>query len=259
MRVTGHRTKFEVAFLLVGALFAITFVRIGQAGDSPSKGHAKIDCSYCHASVADIGDEAMPNLELSRHCQDCHRQRPNDESTDLTFHTMSNKQCGDCHSFHETDQITADGQDFRFRFDKRSSQVAICASCHGEGENPAMLSAGHRQAAQIYHSDYGQFAGLSPSQACMLCHSESGPSSDLAAGLKIPRFQDHGDHPLGVKVIPGSGEPGNMIKLNLDSRLKLVGGNIECQTCHSLSANTHARLRDFTSLTELCQGCHSVE
>lgn len=240
-------------------VLAATFIQVGKAGDSPRKDHSKIECSYCHAAVADIASDELPNFDLSRQCQSCHKVGAGKESSQLSFHRTSNKRCGECHSFHETDQISASGQTFRFRFDKHSSQMAVCASCHGEGENPTMLSEGHKQAAQLYHADYGRFAELSPSQSCMLCHSESGPVGDLAARLKVPRFQDHGDHPLGVQVVAGSGEPGNRIKVRIDSRLRLVDGKIECQTCHTLSGQTHARLRDFTSLTELCNGCHSLE
>lgn len=253
------RTKIEAAIAILLMAVASLFVRVGQAGDTPRKDHSKIDCSYCHSPVADVASDEMPVFDASQQCGNCHQPRTGAKETQLIFHLANSKHCTDCHSFHETDYITAGTQTFRFRFDKRSSQISLCASCHGSGENPAMISDGHKRAAVLFHADYGQMAGLTPSQACILCHGENASTNEASDGLTIPQFQEHNDHPLGVKVVPGAGEPGNRIRFAIDSRLRLFDGKIECQTCHSLTSQSKGRLRDFSSFTELCSGCHVLD
>jgi hypothetical protein len=253
------RTKFEAAFAILIVTAGSLFVRVGQAGDTPRKDHSKIDCIYCHTPVADIASDEIPIFDASKQCGNCHRTRTSGKETQLTFHVTSSKNCTECHLFHETDRITAGNTSFKFRFDKRSSQMTVCSSCHGLGENPAMISEGHKRAAVLYHADYGQMAGLSPSQACMLCHSENASTNEASEGLTIPQFREHDDHPMSVKVVSGEGEPGNRIRFAIDPRLQLFNGKIECQTCHSLTSQSQGRLRDFASFTELCNGCHILD
>jgi hypothetical protein len=253
------RIKIEAAITILLITTASLFVRVGQAGDSPRKDHSKVDCTFCHLPVADVASDEIPVFAASKQCETCHQLRTGADERQLTFHKTSSKSCTDCHSFHETDQVRTGQQAFKVRFDRRSSQIVICASCHGHGENPDMISDGHKRAAILYHTDYGQMAGLSPSQACMLCHAQGASINEASEGLTIPQFQEHSDHPLGVKVEPGRGEPGNRIRFAINPRLVLFDGKIECQTCHSLTSQTHGRLRGFTSFTELCSGCHMVD
>ena len=253
------RTRFEFAIALLFTAIAASFVKVGQAGETPSKHHSRIDCSFCHTPVADVASDEMPVFDGSRQCGNCHQRKATDDKVGLTFHAASSKRCTDCHSFHETEQITAAGETFRFRFDRQSSQMTLCGSCHAKGENPTMISDGHQKASILYHADHGILAKLTPSQACMLCHEQNASRNAANEGLTVPQFQQHNDHPLSVKVVAGSGEPGNRIRFAIDSRLPLFDGKIECQTCHSLSSQSKGRLRDFSSFTELCKGCHLVD
>lgn len=254
-----RRTKIEVAVLALLFTVASFYIHVGQAGESQHKNHDSVECSYCHVPVADIvGDEPLV-IDLNRNCRTCHAPEKADQTSGLTFHSSS-KPCSACHSFHAPDQIHAAERTFRYRFDRNSQQRTQCFSCHGDGENLALLSDGHKRAAAVYHSDYTKLTSASPSQSCMLCHSEtSSLNAEFTEGLMIPKFTEHGDHPMGVKVVAGRGEPGNRMRFIIDSRLRLFDGKVECQTCHSLSATTKDRLVPFTSTTELCNGCHLLD
>lgn len=251
-----RRTKIEVAVLTLLFTVASLYIHIGQAGESQHGNHRTTDCAFCHTLVVDITSEAAPALDLNRYCLGCHDARKIDMNSPLTFHTATS-QCTNCHSFHAPDIIVAGDRTFKYRFDRNSRQRTLCVSCHGKGENPNLISEGHRRAANLYHADYEILAGLTPSQACMLCHSEnSNLDPQVTSGLQVPQFPNHSSHPVSIKVVPGKGEPGNKIKFVIDQRLRLFDGSLECQTCHSLSAMTPDRLANFPNTTEMCNGCH---
>lgn len=174
----------------------------------------------------------------------------------LSFHGAKDADCVRCHSFHETSRISLNSVELRFDF---SNQVrsAQCFSCHGEGTRTVGLSSGHQAAAELYHSD--QFGGLTASQSCLVCHSESAEALTGLLGKAVtraPRFSEHGTHPVGVPVKTGAGRPGNKIRGEIDGRIRIFNGNIECQSCHNLTARTRGRLVAFEESSDLCLGCH---
>jgi predicted CXXCH cytochrome family protein len=45
----------------------------------------------------------------------------------------------------------------------------------------------------------------------------------------------------------------------LDPRIPLFDGNMECQSCHSLTATAKDLLRAWGSPKEMCLGCHDYK
>jgi hypothetical protein len=125
------------------------------------------------------------------------------------------------------------------------------------------LSEGHRRAAAIFHRDYRYLNGISVSEACLLCHGTGraarGELTSLAEGARVPTFDPHGSHPTGIDVRPGRRKAGSRILRNIDPKLELVGGRIECITCHSLTAQTPYRLVEFETRENLCRSCHGID
>lgn len=222
--------------------------------DQPT-GHMETDCTRCHPLVADIGATSFSPTDFSRECRTCHSARIIG-TTDFarSFH-QSGAVCTDCHSFHETSRLRVGEADFSVG-DRNNRRTGQCGACHSSG-SLANLSEGHRAATAFYHSD--RPLKLSASQSCLACH---GAESKIVTGIRTegtPTFAEHGSHPVGIEVVPGSGVPGNRIRAQLDSRLRLVDGRIECQTCHDLTAGNPSRLVTFENQNQLCRGCHEPD
>jgi predicted CXXCH cytochrome family protein len=260
MRNYRARTALELGLITAVVALMALFIRPGQGTEDFRKIHGGVDCVKCHAPVADIAEsEFIP--DATSQCLVCHSQERLTAGSRLLFHRSEGRACVECHAFHRPDEITVRGVSFHLRF-TRSNQQALCGSCHSEDGHVENISGGHLRAAQLYHSDNQVLTGLSASSACLLCHSsEMNRTASMASTtleLKIPEFADHG-HPVGVPVIPGSGQPGNRIRERLDPRLPLFDQKMECQTCHSLTGSDRYLLTASMSSQELCQGCHQVD
>ncbi len=134
---------------------------------------------------------------------------------------------------------------------------AHCQSCHDQRGTLTSLSSSHRVAAGLYHNEAGQLDNTSPSQACLRCHSNSSNSSwqnETEDGILA--FNTHASHPYSIRVIPGQGNGTNKIRHDIDSRLPLFGGVMECQTCHLLTAGNEDLMIPFPAKYDLCLGCH---
>lgn len=234
-----------------------------DSGERYARPHSEIPCSECHTMTADLDDGGLAVMDLGRQCRGCHEATlAQGADLGLTFHGDGKRRCVECHSFHQLDRVTARGREFLFAYGNQRLR-SQCFACHGKGENPAALTEGHIQAARLFHSDFKYLASLTVSQACLICHSENpAQTSELSTTANqaaTPRFAVHGSHPTGVRVSTGNGEPGNRIRADIDPRLRLVDGRIECVTCHSLSAQTRYHLAGFENRTELCRGCHDLD
>ncbi|HVP07070.1 MAG TPA: cytochrome c3 family protein [Candidatus Acidoferrum sp.] len=233
----------------------------GEAGDFGTAEHQSIPCSNCHSILAATDETSVTASDLGARCHDCHLKLAEaDAKSSLRFHQDAKRSCLDCHSFHSTSSISAEGNRFEFVYNN-TGQLGECFTCHGQRENLASLSPAHKSAAALFHSNYLAPTGLTPSQLCLVCHTESSaiPPNVLPAGTAVPRFSDHGYHPLGIIVSPGARASGNRIRAQIDSRIVLFEGRIECQTCHSLTATTRWHLVEFANQTDLCQACHQLE
>jgi len=133
----------------------------------------------------------------------------------------------------------------------------VCLSCHDSRGDLASLSPAHRKAAQLYHAQAAQLQNVSPSQTCLNCHSNQSSSSwqDQTDGAVIA-FSEHASHPFGIRVVPGAGDSSNWIARDIDPRLPLFDGRIECQTCHLLTAANDELMIPFPTKYDLCKGCH---
>ena len=231
-----------------------------------SSGHSELDCQQCHPMVADITGEVGIRKPDSQ-CRGCH-ESGNDGSDflKLTFHADKKRACSDCHKYHEQDRIVIGEDEYEFLFSEYQGPE-LCNDCHGPASDLGRLSAGHRSAAQVFHEMGGPLSVRSSSEACLICHDLSDQNESevynaarsLIQPETIPQIDPHSSHPVGIKVSSGTGEPGNWIRLQRDSQVKLPDGRIECLSCHSLTGNTRALLAGFETQTELCLACHDVD
>ncbi len=261
MRTMGVTTALRLLSALIIPLVPALLIPSGEAGDFRIADHQSVPCSNCHLIFASTDGSSITVPDLGARCRDCHLTLAEaDAKSSLTFHQDVKRACLDCHSFHTTSSISAAGAKFKLVYTS-PGQLGECYTCHSRRENLASLSPAHTSAAALFHSDYLSPTGLTPSQLCLVCHTESSaiPPDVLPVGTVVPRFSDHGYHPLGIIVSPGSGFSGNRVRSRIDSRIVLFEGRIECQTCHSLTATTRWHLVAFTSQTDLCQACHELD
>ncbi|UCD64259.1 MAG: hypothetical protein JSW34_02140 [Candidatus Zixiibacteriota bacterium] len=259
MGVTNRIAAIICIIALTVAAQHVLSPRQAQSSEHLGNPHRDAICTDCHALRVDAGPNSAIPAGLRRECETCHTpDTDNLTGIPLNFHIAREKPCTACHCFHDASKIKAAGRSFLVRFDN-SFQRGQCYSCHGLSEDITRLTPGHRQAAALFHGNSALLGRLSPSEACLVCHSGSTSIDlkDLAETRdRAPCFDEHGSHPVGVTVEPGKGESGNRIRRDLDRRIRLFGGRIECQTCHSLSADGTAALVKFSGRDDLCRGCH---
>jgi predicted CXXCH cytochrome family protein len=131
-----------------------------------------------------------------------------------------------------------------------------CQSCHDRRGSLGALSPAHRVAAGLYHEEASALSRLSPSQACLRCHDNTSGSTWQTATDRQLSFNTHASHPFGVLAIPRKDNSSNWIAQEIDPRLPIFDGKIECQTCHLLTAGAEDLLVPFPRKAELCLGCH---
>ena len=64
---------------------------------------------------------------------------------------------------------------------------------------------------------------------------------------------------MGVPVDLGAGDHMVSIRRELDPRIRLFDGDMECQTCHQLATRTRYALAAVESPKALCLGCHEFK
>ncbi len=222
-----------------------------------SNSHAKIDCSVCHSLVASL-DETSVAPSPTQRCRSCHGKSDGPQNgLAAAFHQNPNRPCGDCHVYHEPGMISASGNVFA---PSLSAGPDVCSACHDGTVRMDMLSEGHRQAAGLYHTNYPAMAGLTSSESCLLCHGEEqNLSVEGIDQANVPRFSSHRMHPVGQIERHADFRSGVRVRRDLDPRLQLYGGRMECQTCHQLTSVTKNRLIDLGSPRALCLACHEFE
>lgn len=232
-------------------------------GDDP---HAAIACSKCHlgsaarALAASTGGGPDPRSATCRECHSHPSRRASAGASALGFHDDPRSDCAGCHAFHERGRLKTSVGDVRTG-DAGLAQATAghCAGCHLEGADLSNLSEAHRIAATLYHRDAAELATLPPSQGCLNCHAAGSESPWLQeTGTQRLTFNLHATHPLGVEVVAGSGQDERRLRADLDPRLRLFDGRIECQTCHQLAAGTTDLLVPVAESYDLCLGCHQL-
>ena len=242
---------------LAGGLVLLEF-KGGSGGERFSSGHEDVECATCHTLVADLSGKYVGDFITNQDCMKCHQSLVDPNSAiPLSFHRNNNRNCLDCHSFHNSRYLLAKQKAFEFNYENQSVRM-LCASCHGPGTDIQSISAGHIAAADVYHSDSKLLTGLSPSESCLLCHSSGSNlmNNKSLSQIEIPRFSRHATHPLGIRIPLGKGNGRNGIRRELDPRIRLIGDRIECQSCHSLTRQDSNLPAGFSSEKELCSGCH---
>jgi len=232
--------------------FMIGLAATAVSADVPAA-HDAIRCDACHAAAgAELRADVPANRSRGRGaCVSCHG---GDEGRSASFHRGG--RCTDCHLFHATDEIRAGDR----RFPRPESPTLVrehCDSCHHPDGDLQRISDGHREAAAVYHVPPAELAGLGPSGACLRCHSRDG--AEGTPSLPAPRFAEHASHPYGVVVRPGAGDSTNHIRYEIDPRIPLFDGRMECSSCHRLAHGTEDDLVPFSDPYAMCLGCHAQE
>ena len=244
-----HHARHPHGARPLGALL-LTLLWLGTAfaGANPP-GHASLDCASCHLGSA----RAVDDLGLAdRSCARCHDPGP----APAGFHAGGPDRCTGCHSFHEPENLKAGGTPFAHAVG--NDQVTRhCAACHAGANGPSGLTDGHRAATALYHGQPELLAQLTPSEACLLCHSRDDADPRLLALVDSPpRFHAHASHPNGAPVAAGGNGGGFDIRHQVDARLPLIDGRMECATCHDLTDDLPDRLVRFDTPMAMCLGCH---
>ncbi len=254
--VIKHR---RLAGVILAALVLLA-ASAGAADPGQATAHSGVDCRLCHLRSAS-GASAGGNASTAA-CRSCHGAHPASTRALATwFHQVRGggadaPDCVRCHAFHAPDAVATPLGSLSLA-SLRTVDAAHCRSCHGPGHDLAQVSDAHREAARLYHEDAKRLAGLSPSEGCLGCHSGNKASFWRERGAETgPRFDEHASHPFGIAVRAGQTIPGSRLRADLDSRLPLPAGRLECQTCHLLTATTRDLLIPFDPPRDLCLGCH---
>jgi len=227
--------------------------------------HAGISCAQCHLGTA---ARAMATAAAggadprSRTCRTCHRDvnTRGAAATALGFHAGDRADCAGCHTFHQAGRLKSAVGEVRLEAGLKQALSSHCAGCHVEGARLAAMTGAHRTAATLYHQGAEILAEQTPSQGCLNCHSASAANDWQSRTVEESlAFSEHATHPLGVAVVPGSGQAERRIRERIDPRLRLFDGRIECQTCHLLTASTPDLLVEFNTPRDLCLGCHQLK
>jgi len=183
----------------------------------------------------------------------------NAAATAMGFHGSDRADCAGCHSFHQAGQLKSIAGEVRLGPGFPLAVAGHCAGCHFKGAPLSAMTGAHRTAAGLYHRDAAALAAQSPSEGCLNCHSNRS-ATDWQKQTSEDRlaFSEHATHPIGVAVVPGSGQDERRIREHIDPRLRLFNGRLECQTCHVLTASTPDLLVEFTPAGDLCLGCHQL-
>lgn len=242
--------------LMVGLIYFGRFLPNGRAGLLAEHPHESVTCQSCHNFTQSRADSL--NLDLKTEtCTDCHSGLL---EADSPFHLMDGKRdCGRCHSFHKPEQLKAAQDTMSLEFAVRAK--LLCLDCHGQNGLTPEVSPGHRVAASIIHSQETELFVESPSEFCLACHDASRSQiSRFASSLSAPRFHVRASHVFGQELIPGSGKPGSVLRIQdeLPQHLVLINGRTECQTCHSMKSK-HDYLLSQRIEDGLCTSCHDMQ
>ncbi len=246
--------KLHLGFILL--LFGAGLVPGTSLGadKDPAAGHDNPDCRMCHHRSS--GGESQL-LASSRECLSCHRQPKSQMASNLGFHQgRARDNCLQCHAYHESGTVTTTRGSIRLAA-LDGVNAGHCQSCHDGKGSLESLSEAHLVAAKFYHEEAASLKNVSPSQACLNCHSSTSATDwQLACQDNPLEFREHSTHPFEVGVVPGQGSFAHRIRQDIDPRIPLFDGTIQCQTCHQLASETPDLIVAFDSTKDLCLGCH---
>ena len=218
--------------------------------------HEQAECSRCHAMVADLdGVEAERNL--TSECLKCHQLKSVDyHGITLGFHESQSLRCQNCHSFHTPNAVQASSRTITTSA-KSDAYLAHCVSCHQSGMKTASLSVGHQEAVTFYHSNSQVLNMLSPSEGCLVCHSNRGGGHlETATKGNQPRFNEMASHPYGIAYKWVKSQESQAEGGTPEFHPLLIDGRIECQPCHRLTSQMADYLDGGGVRGSLCSSCH---
>lgn len=228
-------------------------VTIGNAA-APVQ-HQQTACTNCHWQPGSVGSTTDGTGTASKNqCQSCHIDVASKRgSLSEHFHRQVEKQCTQCHSFHETARLTAGDQQFASPSDNGVRYQ--CRSCHNSNGSQANLSEPHLvAAAKFYHADDGMRSDQSPSQSCLACHTDAAHTGVRFDGSRPAiAIKRSASHPNECEV---TSSLNRSFKNPIDSRIRLFENKIQCQSCHSLTSGVDHSLVKFAGPYDLCLGCH---
>jgi len=152
--------------LLPAAFLAALLPIVAAAGLVRS--HQDVSCAVCHQVTSTSGGRASPGREVEASCAGCHEFKGGSSIGGvLGFHESAGRECTSCHQFHNPATISAGDNRFSVQIERKTVEY-VCSSCHSTESRPSELSEGHRQAAEIFHSEAWMQSSLSPSGICVL-------------------------------------------------------------------------------------------
>lgn len=216
--------------------------------------HQQAACRNCHWQVDPVASTDHDGASNTNQCRLCHTDATTARgSLSEHFHRQMDKQCTQCHSFHETAKLTAGDRQFASPADDGVRYQ--CRSCHNPAGSQANLSEAHLMAAvEFYHAKNGRPTDQSPSQSCQTCHADGAhtetPFDGSRPAITINRIASH---PNECEV---TSSQNRSFRNPIDSRLRLFDNKIQCQSCHSLTSGVDYSLVKFAAPNDLCLGCH---
>lgn len=252
--VTMNITRIDILSALLPALL-LTAPHAASAADHA---HDAVDCNSCHELGA-----TQRTRTLSR-CVACHAPGQEKPWGSTAFHAQNPKDCVSCHGFHDTSQVRLPGDAGSIplaelvRYDElmASAPPSVCQPCHRTDRPDTFgLTAAHEAAGAWYHANPTAVINQSVSQSCLRCHDASQElPEEIGESWSPPRPHVAASHPFEVPV---TGRHGSLADPDeIDPRLELVDGLIECTTCHDLYRNENDMLVEFETRKDLCLGCH---
>ena len=225
-----------------------------QATEAPSP-HDGISCSLCHGGVQKIA--VASTAPRSNKCLQCHTPNEAWQVRHPGLTRLHDSACLTCHDFHQSEA------GFASTVVEASAPVGLdsghCVACHNTEGNMGDLSPAHLKARELYHAEMGSLASVSPSEACLNCHGEGSTSTWQAQTEQSLTFRHQASHAYGTLVQGGQQIHAKHLRADLDPRLPLVDGKMECVTCHSLTAGTDDLLVEYSNPYDLCLGCHTMQ
>jgi predicted CXXCH cytochrome family protein len=191
----------------------------------------------------------------SQGCADCHAPRAS------VFHAAAETRCVDCHAFHDPEQLRLPGSDSAMLVRRGPAEIQgsiHCGACHVPGRHAQDIAAAHLPAAAWYHENAASIATMSVSETCLQCHDNShDPPPGLDPATNPPRMPVAASHPYSVPVMSRHPRDGYGLRQDIDPRLELIDGRIECTTCHDFYNDEDDLLVAFEPRYSLCLGCHA--
>lgn len=258
LRTTLPRLPHRAATTMLLTIALWTAGQILAVSPAVAAGHDDARCDRCHGAAA----AAVGTVSVERDaCTRCHVKAARAAGQpDALFHADPSQSCVRCHRYHDPQTVVT----ARGNLDLAALagvNPEHCRTCHQPRARRDRLSPGHEAAATLYHERAGDLVGLSPSAACRACHGRNATLVAWrgASDSQPISFADHTSHPCDVPVRPGQATIGSRIRPDIDPRLAMPGGRLECVTCHDLTAETTSSLVAFADPRDLCLGCHQLK